>query len=208
VTVWIGTSGWQYRHWKPGFYAGVPTSQWLSHYAENFDTVELNGSFYRLPTRERFEAWADALPDGFVMAVKMSRYLTHVRRLRDPAEPVERFVEAAEGLGPHLGPVLIQLPPTLKIDLPSLDLVLGHFPSGVKVAVEPRHPSWWVPELAAVLRSHRSALVEADKRGVLGPRWTTASWRYVRFHEGRARPAPCYGREALDHWAGRLTGTK
>ena len=208
MTTWIGTSGWQYRHWRPGFYAGVPARAWLDHYTANFDTVELNGSFYRLPPRARFEAWADAVPDGFVMAVKMSRYLTHVKRLADPEEPVARFVEAASGLGPHLGPVLLQLPPNLTLDLDALDRTLGLFPMTMRVAVEPRHGSWWVPELAELLRAHGSALVEADRKGRLGPEWITAPWRYVRFHVGRAHPEPCYGREALDHWARRLAGTE
>ena len=206
MTVWIGTSGWQYHDWKDGFYAGVRTADWLTHYAAHFDTVELNGSFYRLPSRDRFEAWAGTVPDGFVMAVKISRYLTHVKRLRDPAEPVGRFLEAATGLGPHLGPVLIQLPPNLEVDLALLDETLAHFPAHIRVAVEPRHPSWWVAELGEVLRERRAALVEADRRGSLGPGWTTTPWRYVRLHEGAARPRPCYGRAALDHWARRLAG--
>ena len=206
MTIWIGTSGWQYRHWKPGFYAGVPSSRWLDHYTSHFDTVELNGSFYRLPPRERFEAWAEAVPEGFVMAVKVSRYLTHVKRLREPAEPVERFVSVARGLGPHLGPVLLQLPPNLPLDLEALDETLGHVPRDIRVAVEPRHRSWWVPELCDVLRAHGAALVEADRGGPLGPDWVTTPWRYVRFHAGRAHPHPCYGRAALDQWARRLAG--
>jgi uncharacterized protein YecE (DUF72 family) len=207
VTLWIGTSGWQYRHWRPGFYAGVPSRAWLDHYTRHFATVELNASFYRLPDRARFEAWADALPDGFVMAVKASRYLTHVRQLRDPEEPVERFVRSATGLGDHLGPVLVQLPPTMTADPAALDTTLACFPTGIRVAVEPRHPSWWTDEVRGVLEARGAALVEADRNGPLGPGWRTTGWRYVRLHEGRAQPPPCYGDTALDSWAARLAGT-
>jgi uncharacterized protein YecE (DUF72 family) len=109
----IGTSGWQYRDWRGVLYPpGVPQRRWLEHYATQFATVENNNAFYRLPTRETFTQWAERTPAGFVMAVKASRYLTHIRRLRDPAEPVGRLLGAATGLGAALGPVLLQLPPT------------------------------------------------------------------------------------------------
>ena len=124
----IGTSGWQYRDWRGGLYPpGVPQRRWLEQYAERYLTVENNNSFYRLPSRETFESWRERTPDDFVMAVKASRYLTHVRRLRDPAEPVARLLGAAAGLGPKLGPVLLQLPPTLKADVKALDACLGEF---------------------------------------------------------------------------------
>jgi hypothetical protein len=124
----IGTSGWQYRDWRGGLYPeGVPQRLWLEHYAAYYLTVENNNSFYRLPSRETFAAWRERTPDDFVMTVKASRYLTHVRRLRDPAEPVARLVGAAAGLGPKLGPVLLQLPPTLKSDPDMLDACLKEF---------------------------------------------------------------------------------
>jgi uncharacterized protein YecE (DUF72 family) len=205
MAVWIGTSGWQYRHWRPGFYVGIPARSWLDHYARNFATVELNGSFYRLPERATFERWAAQLPDGFVMAVKMSRYLTHVRRLQEPGEPVERFMAAARGLGDRLGPVLVQLPPTLRCDPVALDAALARFPPDVRVAVELRHQSWFTSEVRDVLSSRGAAYVEADRHGPLGPEWRTAAWRYVRFHEGRAEPSPCYGAAALRAWARRMS---
>jgi dienelactone hydrolase len=124
----IGTSGWQYRDWRGGLYPdGVPQRLWLGHYAARYQTVGNNNSFYRLPPRETFAAWRERTPDEFVMAVKASRYLTHVRRLRDPAEPVARLLGAAAGLGPKLGPVLLQLPPTLKADPGTLDTCLKEF---------------------------------------------------------------------------------
>ena len=203
----IGTSGWQYRDWRGGLYPpGVPQRRWLEHYAQRYLTVENNNSFYRLPSRETFESWRERTPDDFVMAVKASRYLTHVRRLRDPAEPVARLLGAAAGLGPKLGPVLLQLPPTLKADVKALDACLGEFRTaaaalgehGLRVAVEPRHETWWTEETRQVLAAHDAALCWADRRGrPITPLWRTATWGYLRFHEGTAQPRPRYGPQAL-----------
>jgi uncharacterized protein YecE (DUF72 family) len=205
MSVLIGTSGWQYRHWKGRLYpAGLAQKAWLEHYAARFATVEVNATFYRLPAPATAEAWAARVPDDFVFAVKLSRYLTHIRRLRDPEEPVARFMAVAEALGPRLGPVLMQLPPTMRADLDALGATLRRFPAGVRVAVEPRHDTWFTPELYALLERHRAALCWADR-----PRWRppyvrTADWGYLRLHEGRATPRPCYGRDALAAWAGRI----
>jgi uncharacterized protein YecE (DUF72 family) len=139
-----------------------------------------------------------------MMAVKVSRYLTHIRRLRDPAEPVERFVERTAGLGAKLGPVLLQLPPQLRCDAERLAATLERFPPDMRVAVEFRHPTWFVDEIRALLTEHGAALCLADRRRPLTPLWRTAGWTYMRFHEGRAAPSPCYGRTALASWAGRL----
>jgi uncharacterized protein YecE (DUF72 family) len=201
----IGTSGWHYQHWKGGFYPdGLPQKRWLSYYAQKFATVELNNAFYRLPTKEAFERWAAELPDGFLVAVKASRYLTHIRRLRDPADPVKLLVERSLGLGDKLGPFLLQLPPNLKADTDSLDATLKAFPSYGRVAVEVRHPSWFTDECRRVLESHNSALCLADGGPVKVPMWRTADWGYVRFHRGRASPESCYGNTALLTWAQRL----
>lgn len=145
VTVFVGTSGWQYKDWRDVLYPeGVPQRLWLEEYASGFATVESNNAFYRLPSRETFAQWRRRTPEGFVMAVKASRFLTHIKRLRDPEEPVARLMEHAAGLGDRLGPVLLQLPPTLKADATLLDDCLRCFPAGTRVAVEPRHDSWWV----------------------------------------------------------------
>ncbi|MEV4413233.1 DUF72 domain-containing protein [Catellatospora sp. NPDC049609] len=205
----VGTSGWQYRDWRGPFYPkGLPQRLWLRHYTEQFDTVEVNSVFYRLPPRDTFAQWRDQLPDGFLMAVKMSRYLTHIKRLRDPAEPVARFLGVTGALGDRLGPVLLQLPPTLRADPAALDAVLRCFPDGVRVAVEPRHRSWWTDETRAVLGAHDAALCWADRLGrPVTPLWRTASFGYLRLHEGRATPRPRYGRAALDSWLARITDT-
>lgn len=209
MTVLIGTSGWQYRYWRGLFYPErLPQRLWLQHYTERFDTVEVNNSFYRLPPYETFELWRNGTPDGFVVTVKASRYLTHVKRLKDPAEPVERLMSHAAGLGDRLGPVLLQLPPNMAVDPGALDATLDCFAPGIRVAVEVRHPSWFEEgagsEVRAVLEAHRSAWVMADGGPVDLPHWVTADWGYVRFHRGTGRPDYCYTRAALDKWARRL----
>ncbi len=144
IVILVGTSGWQYQSWRGRFYPdGLPQRRWLERYAGAFATVEVNNAFYRLPDRSMFADWRDRTPDDFVVAVKMSRFLTHVRRLRDPAEPVARFLDRARALEGKFGPVLLQLPPTLVADRVALEGVLAEFPAGVRVAVEPRHRSWW-----------------------------------------------------------------
>jgi uncharacterized protein YecE (DUF72 family) len=205
MTVWIGTSGWQYRDWRPAFYpARLSQGRWLEHYASGFATVESNNAFYRLPSAEVFSAWAQRTPDDFVMAVKVSRFLTHIKRLREPEEPVRRLLDRARCLGPKLGPALLQLPPQLRADVERLRDALDAFPASVRVAVEFRHDSWFTPEVRSVLEERGVALCLADRRGPLTPLWRTAPWTYLRFHSGRATPRPCYGRAALDAWAQRL----
>lgn len=204
--LYVGTSGWQYRDWRASFYPpGVAQNGWLRHLAARFATVELNSSFYRLPERDQFERWRESTPDDFVFAVKMSRYLTHVRRLRDPEEPVRRFFDRAEGLGEKLGPVLLQLPPNLAVDVGRLADTLDRFPAGVRVAVEPRDDSWFSDDgLRGLLEARGAALCLADSPRRSTPVWRTAGWGFVRFHEGRATPHPCYGERALATWAERI----
>jgi uncharacterized protein YecE (DUF72 family) len=201
----IGTSGWQYRDWRGAFYdESVPTSRWLETYSERFITVEANGTFYRLPEQRTFEEWRMKTPPSFEFAVKASRFLTHVRRLREPKQVIDRLLERAAGLGGKLGPILVQLPPTMRCDLVRLDEALAAFPASVRVVVELRHESWLTDATAELLRRHGAATCLADRRGVLEPHWRTSAWGYVRFHEGRARPAPCYGAVALRSWAERI----
>jgi uncharacterized protein YecE (DUF72 family) len=240
MPVLVGTSGWQYRDWRGAFYpADVPQRLWLEHYGERFATVENNNAFYRLPDRATFEAWRDRTPADFVMAVKASRYLTHIRRLRDPAEPVARLLAAAAGLGTKLGPVLLQLPPTLTADPQRLEECLRAFAGPVdvaagspragperhhvhgpphearphearriRVAVEPRHTSWWTDDIRELLARHDAALAWTDRLGrPLTPLWRTAGWGYLRFHEGAASPWPRYGEQALRSWARRIADT-
>ncbi len=232
MPVLAGTSGWQYRDWRETLYPpGLAQRRWLEYYAGHYSTVENNGTFYRLPGRETFADWRARTPDGFVMAVKASRYLTHIRRLRDPAEPVGRLLRAAAGLGDRLGPVLLQLPPDLLADPVALDACLAEFsrfpvaadrgsgPGGqpaaagltgrrVRVAVEFRHPSWWTDEIRQLLERHQAALCWADRLGhPVTPLWQTADWGYLRFHEGTAQPWPRYDEGVLRSWVQRTAET-
>jgi uncharacterized protein YecE (DUF72 family) len=204
--LYIGTSGWQYRDWRPGLYpAKLPQRLWLEHFADRFAVVEINNAFYRLPERETFRQWRERTPEDFVFAVKMSRYLTHIKRLKEPAEPVARFLGRAEALGGKLGPVLLQLPPNLKADLSALDETLSLFPASVRVAVEPRHETWFTAETRALLERHRAALCWADRKGrPVTPLWRTTDFGYLRMHQGRARPWPRYGRASLRSWLDRI----
>ena len=204
---YIGTSGWQYRDWKSTFYPpSLRQADWLEYYAAHFQTVEVNNAFYRLPTPETFARWAERTPDDFVVAVKASRYLTHIRRLKEPEEAVGRFTEHARHLGRKLGPVLLQLPPDLKANLERLDLTLSLFPKDWRLAVEFRHESWFSDETHRLLTDRGAALCLADSPRRKTPLWRTAGWTYLRLHEGRATPHPCYGRTALATWAERLAG--
>jgi uncharacterized protein YecE (DUF72 family) len=208
MPVLLGTSGWQYRDWRGRFYPErLAQAKWLEHYAGQFATVVSNNAFYRLPDPHTFAAWAERTPADFVMAVKASRYLTHIRRLRDPQEPVRRFLAHAGYLGAKLGPVLLQLPPTLKADLGALRETLLEFPPQVRVAVEPRHETWFTDSTRALLAAHGAALCLVDTPRRRSPLWRTAEWSYLRFHEGTATPRPCYGEAALSRWAEVLAGT-
>jgi uncharacterized protein YecE (DUF72 family) len=209
MPILLGTSGWQYKDWRGLLYpTGLAQNRWLTTYADGFGTVENNNAFYRLPSPELFERWRDMTPDGFVMAVKASRYLTHIKRLVDPEEPVERLMNSVRGLGGKLGPILLQLPPTLQAEPERLDRCLRAFPDGVRVAVEPRHTSWWTDEIRDLLTERGAALCWADRLGrPVTPLWRTADWGYTRFHEGAAAPWPTYGDQALRTWARRIGET-
>jgi len=205
VPVLIGTSGWQYRDWRGGFYAsGLPQQRWLEHYARRFATVEVNSAFYRLPAPGAVTRWSQETPADFVFALKASRHLTHVKRLREPLQPVERLMERMQPLGPKLGPVLLQVPATLQADSGLLADVLTAFPRGVRVAFEPRHASWHGEETWEVLAQRDAAFCIADAPARRSPVVRTATWGYLRFHEGRSTPWPSYGDRALATWAERV----
>lgn len=206
MTTLVGTSGWQYKDWRGVLYPeDVPQRLWLETYCETFRTVENNNAFYRLPSTETFASWRERTPDGFVMAVKASRYLTHIKRLADPEEPVRRLMEAVAGLKEKLGPILLQLPPNLKADPDRLDRCLACFPAEVRLTVEFRHPTWWTDEVRKILEARGAALCWADRGGKpKNPLWRTARWGYLRLHEGWATPWPSYGDAALKTWARRI----
>jgi uncharacterized protein YecE (DUF72 family) len=203
----VGTSGFIYDHWRDRFYAPSDRGSELERYAEAFDTVELNVTFYRMPPSSTFRSWARRVPDDFTFAVKASRYLTHVKRLQDPRSSVNLLVDRARELGSHLGPILVQLPPDLELDLGALEATLDAFPTDLRIAVEPRHHSWFVEAVRRMLTNRNAALCIADRRGPITPLWRTADWAYLRFHAGRAMPRSCYAASALETWAERVQGT-
>jgi len=179
---WIGTSGYRYRHWRGTVYPpGLPAREWLSHYASRFDTVELNTTFYGLPDPATVRGWRDAVPDGFRFAVKMSRYGTHLKRLRDPEAWLERFFRAVEPLGDRMDVVLAQLPPRWHADLARLDAFLTAFPNGHRLAVEFRDRDWLREPVYELLRRHGAALCINDLVRD-HPRVVTADHVYLRFH--------------------------
>jgi uncharacterized protein YecE (DUF72 family) len=209
MPVLVGTSGWQYRDWRGRFYPPrVPQRLWLEHHAGHWQTVEVNNAFYRLPDRAVFEAWRARTPDDYVVTVKASRFLSHVKRLTDPEEPVGRLMERVAGLDGKVGAILLQLPPTLQLDVERLDRCLACFPTGTRVTVEPRHASWWVPELREALTARGAALCWADRGSEpVAPLWRTASWGYLRLHAGGGDDVWPYEEPVLARWADLLCET-
>ena len=205
----IGCSGWNYAHWRHGvFYPErCPARLWLAFYARRFDTVEVNATFYRLPTVKAVQGWVDQTPDDFVFAVKGSRYLTHIRRLRDLGDGLERFYERLEPLvrSPKLGPVLWQLPPTFRRDDERLADALRALPPG-RHCFEFRHASWFDDDVYALLREHGAALVIGDRPEVhaFQSHELTADWTFVRFHAGTRGRRGNYSEGELREWAARL----
>lgn len=205
--LWVGCSGFDYDAWSGGFYPeGLPRRDRLAWYAAAFNTVELNTTFYRLPGESTVTRWRSQVPSGFLFAVKLSRYGTHRKRLRDPDTWLVRFVARVQCLGAALGPVLAQLPPRWHVDTSRLDAFLLAFRAAAgaeaRIAIELRDRSWWRDEVWAVLARHGAALVQHDRLGPLGshPRVLTAPWTYFRFHgpdPGRpwegSYPAPALG---------------
>lgn len=195
--IFVGTSGYQYGHWRGVLYPeGLPQSRWLARYAELFGTVELNFTFYRLPTPAAADRWRDETPDGFLFAVKGSRYLTHVKRLLDAGQGLRRFFRVVRRLGPKLGPILWQLPPQMRPDLGRLEAFLARLPSDVRHALEFRGEGWYSKEACALLDRHGVAFCEHDLVDRRPPRFT-GGFRYLRFHGAGARYSGRYGRAAL-----------
>jgi uncharacterized protein YecE (DUF72 family) len=198
----VGCSGWQYKHWKGDFYpAELPTSRWFGHYSRVFDTVEINNSFYRWPPPETFEKWRDQAPSGFVYAVKASRFLTHMKKLKDPQEPVARTFENVKHLGRHLGPVLYQLPPRWPVNVDRLEYFLRTLPKRRLHTLEIRDPSWYVEPVFELLRRHKVALCLHDMHGSATGKVSIGPFVYVRFHFGTQKYGGRYDDARLDEWA-------
>jgi uncharacterized protein YecE (DUF72 family) len=206
----VGCSGWNYDHWREGvFYPSrCPPSRWLSFYAEHFDTVEVNSTFYRLPRRDAVARWVEQTPPSFLFAAKVSRYLTHVKRLRDIEVHLPLLLERISALADasRLGPLLWQLPPTFARDDDRLAQALAAFPQDLRHAIEFRHESWFAPRPLELLANHDVALVVGDRPGAVGPERPepTTDFAFVRFHHGRRGRRGNYSDAELADWAHTL----
>lgn len=198
----VGCSGWQYKHWRGDFYApDLPVGRWFGHYASVFDTVEINNSFYRLPEAGTFAAWAARAPREFLFAVKASRFLTHMKKLKEPEDPLDRFFTRARALGTHLGPVLYQLPPGWKYDRGRLEHFLQALPADVRHVVEFRDATWYADEALGLLERYGVALCVHDMPKSASGRTRVGPFVYVRFHGASGRYDGSYPPERLEEWA-------
>lgn len=198
----VGTSGWVYDGWRGRFYpAGLASAGWFDHYVARFPTVEVNYSFYRLPSPSTVEGWRTKAPPGFRFAVKGSRYVTHIRRMVETGGDVRTLVERVRPLGSLLSVLLWQLPPSMKLDLPALEAFLADLPADVGHAVEFRDASWLRDDVFDVLRSHGVALVLLSSQRMPAVFETTAPFVYVRFHGLEGATAHDYTDQELRPWA-------
>lgn len=204
---WIGTCGWHYGHWSGRFYpAALRGGGFLAYYAGRFATVEINSAFYRLPAEETLAAWAGQTPAGFVFACKASRFITHMKKLKDPEAGLPVFLERMETLGGQLGPVLFQLPPRWRPNAERLAAFLQALPKGRRCAFELRDPRWHTPEILGLLEKHGCAFCLFELAGERSPVAVTADFVYIRLHGPGAAYEGCYGDAALADWAARIAG--
>ena len=198
----IGCSGWIYKHWRGLFYPEkLPVKRWFGFYAEEFNTVEINNSFYRLPPPQTFEAWRKQAPPGFCYAVKANRFLTQAKKLKDCEEPLARQMASFEALKPRLGPILYQLPPHFRLNLERLESFLRLVPKGVTNVFEFREPSWYTDAVFALLQRYGASFCAHDMPGSASERWAVGPVAYVRFHGGISKYWGRYADEVLLGWA-------
>jgi uncharacterized protein YecE (DUF72 family) len=204
---YIGTSGWHYDHWRYLFYPDkLPKAKWLEFYSRHFTTVELNNSFYRLPSEEAFANWRDSSPDNFTFAVKVSRFITHIKRLKNIEQPLDTFLGRAKILKDKLGPLLYQLPPNMHRNDARLESFLSLLPQELKHVLEFRHESWLGEGVFEILRRYNAGLCVFDMPGLSCPLVATANFAYVRFHGSTELYSSCYSDDELADWARRLAG--
>ena len=207
--VHIGCSGWVYRHWKGGFYpSDLPKKRWFNHYSAAFDTVEINASFYRLPLPTTFDGWREKAPPGFKYVVKANRFITHLKKLAGIEDALAEFIALVRRLGPAIGPILYQLPPSLHKDLGRLDAFLGLLPADLDHVVEFRHSSWYDDHVLALLDRHGTGFVTHDLVGLQSPRWASGRTAYVRFHGTGGKYRGRYSEEQLADWAKWLSAQR
>jgi uncharacterized protein YecE (DUF72 family) len=199
----VGTSGYSYKEWKGKFYPDdLPATKMLPYYASRLSTVEINNTFYRMPQAKMIADWVSEVPSGFTFSLKAPQRITHMKRLKDVSEVTLDFVRLAGGLGDKMGPLLFQLPPNMKKDVPRLEAFLAGLPSGLKATVEFRHLSWFDDEVYETLRTHRTALCIAEGEGLASPLVATTDWGYLRLRLGT------YTDESIASWAERVRAQK
>lgn len=201
----VGTSGWHYDWWRQVFYpVALAKPKWLEFYAQSFPTVELNNSFYRLPSENAFATWRDSSPPHFVFAVKVSRFITHIKKLRNAEEPLETFLSRAQLLRERLGPLLYQLPPNMKRTDEVLKGFLSLLPRGMEHVFEFRSESWLDDKVFQILRDYNVGFCVFDMPTLTTPLVATADFAYVRFHGSTSMYGGCYSDDELRDWAQRI----
>lgn len=201
--VYVGTSGWQYDSWVDPFYEGEAPS--LASYARRLSTVEINGTFYGLPDTETVREWAESVDAQFAFSVKASRYLTHMKKLKDPAEPLGRLLTALEPLSEKLHVLLVQLPPRWRCNPDRLRAFVRHLPEGLRCAFEFRDPSWYSREVYQILRDENLAFCIYHLQDHHAPREVTADYVYIRLHGAAGKYQGSYAGEQLAGWAGAIS---
>lgn len=202
---YIGTSGWHYEHWRGLYYPeGLAKSKWLQFYVKQFNTVELNNSFYHLPSEKAFATWRESAPENFVFAVKVSRFITHIKRLENFGSAVENFLSRARLLQDKLGPLLYQLPPNMKRNDEVLESFLCSLPQKYRHVFEFRHESWLADSVFHILQQYNAGLCVFDMPGFTCPLIATSDFAYIRFHGSASLYSSCYSDEELSQWAQKI----
>lgn len=204
--IFIGTSGWHYEHWTGKFYpSDLSKEDFLSFYCQQFRTVEINNSFYQLPEIETLAAWREHVPEGFTFSVKASRYITHMKKLKDPQQPVSTFMERIALLGDHLGPILFQLPPHWRPNPERLQEFLDVLPDDFRYTFEFRDERWFNERIFSILRDHQAAFCIYHLKGRLSPKEVTSDFVYIRLHGPDGAYQGNYSTEDLAGWAGAIS---
>jgi len=204
--LYVGTSGWNYKHWKGKFYPeGLKQKEWLKFYSEHLQTIEINNSFYRLPDIATFKTWREAAPEKFIFAVKGSRYITHMKKLKDPEQSSRKLLTHIKYLKEKLGPVLFQLPPYWKFNKERLEKFLKSLPGKYRYTFEFREKTWWNDDTFGLLTDHNAAFCIYELAGTLTPKEITADFVYLRLHGPGDRYQGDYSRNELAGWAGDIS---
>ncbi len=198
----IGTSGWHYKHWEGPFYPeNISTDKYLEYYSKFFHTVEINNTFYKMPEKKTIKTWRETVPGNFIFSVKASRYITHMKKLKDAKAPVSGFIKAVKSFKGKLGPILFQLPPNWHINPERLNSFIRVLPRGYRYAFEFRHPSWFDPEIYGILEKHNKAFCMYEIGGQTSPKITTADFVYIRLHGPEGPYQGQYKTDVLAEWA-------